>query len=58
MEVLSLALYTGVVFLLNKEYPTDKKNQLLRLIWAFSLAGIWHTLQLGQIYAMLLVLIA
>jgi len=41
--------------LLAYAYP----NQMtpLRMLWAFSLAGLWNTILLGQIYAVLLLLI-
>jgi hypothetical protein len=49
---LSAALYAGVIVALMLRYP-EKKTPLIAL-WAVSLAGVWHVLELGQIYIPLL----
>ncbi len=46
--VLSVALYLVALALLLRAYPTARTS--LHLIWAFNLAGLWHTLLLGQVY--------
>jgi hypothetical protein len=49
---ISAILYVGIIFTLAtqfKQYFTPVK-----FIWAFTLAGFWHTLVLGQIYILLL----
>jgi hypothetical protein len=51
---LSAILYAASVFLLAREYPENVTP--LRLIWAFMLAGAWHTIVLGQVYTVLLLL--
>ncbi len=51
-QITSALLYAGSVFLLVSTY---KQNiTATRFIWAFTLAGFWHTIVLGQIYAVLL----
>ncbi|MGE0058096.1 MAG: glycosyltransferase family 87 protein [Dehalococcoidia bacterium] len=49
---LSIGLYAGVIALLARRYP-DKRAPLV-ILWAVSLAGFWHTLELGQVYIPLL----
>ncbi|HEY2979813.1 MAG TPA: glycosyltransferase family 87 protein, partial [Anaerolineales bacterium] len=51
-RVVSAILYIVTVMLLAFRY----KPSLLRVIWSFALAGIWHTIGLGQIYVVLLAL--
>ena len=52
-QIVSGVLYAGVVFLLGVTY---KENvSLPKVIWAFMLAGFWHTIILGQVYILLLV---
>lgn len=50
--VVSFLLYLVVLGLLMREYP--RQACALRLAWALSLAGLWNTLGLGQIYLPLL----
>lgn len=50
----SLFLYLGCVVWLIRAGPGDK---LLRSLWSVSLAGLWMTLALGQIYVPLVVLV-
>lgn len=49
----ALALYLLIVWLLLRAYP---RRGLLRLAWALGLAGLWHTLELGQVYVHLLLI--
>jgi hypothetical protein len=49
---LSAGLYAAVIVMLLRRYP-EKRTPLV-LIWAVSLAGFWHTLELGQVYIPLL----
>lgn len=51
-RALSLLLYIVSFLLLANEY----KPAPLRTLWAFALAGLWHTIGLGQIYTLLLLL--
>lgn len=51
-QVISVILYIFAVILLNKAYKQYTTPAIL--FWAFSLAGFWHTLVLGQIYSLLL----
>jgi len=46
--VISLALYAIVVLLLSRAYP-ERATPLL-VGWALGLAGLWSTVNLGQIY--------
>lgn len=52
-RVVSFGLFLASFLLLAREY----KPRPLRLLWGFALAGLWHTLGLGQIYAPLLLLV-
>lgn len=49
---MALGLYLLVLVMLVRAYPEYARP--LRLGWALSLAGLWHTLQLGQVYVPLL----
>ena len=51
-RALTLFLYSCGILILVKNYKYSSNPT--RVIWAFSLAGLWHVLQLGQIYAPLL----
>jgi hypothetical protein len=51
-DAISLGLFIVIVVLLGREYP--EHATFLRIAWALSLAGVWHTLQLGQIYGAIL----
>ena len=53
-QVLSTIAYAGVIFTLAAEYKQYFTG--MKFIWAFTLAGFWHTLVLGQIYILLLLL--
>ena len=48
----SFIIYLSVVTLLIKAY--SHKMTILRVVWAFSLVGLWTALELGQIYMPLL----
>ena len=55
-QIASVILYAGAVIMLARYY---KQNiTLTKIIWAFTLAGFWHTVVLGQIYSVLLLLTA
>ena len=45
---ISLGLYLLLVVVLCRAYPQQATP--LRVAWALSLAGLWHVLELGQIY--------
>ena len=51
-RVVTILLYFASVLALAKLYSDNLTST--RLIWAFTLAGFWHTVSLGQIYALLL----
>jgi Glycosyltransferase family 87 len=52
---IATALLFGMgVLILANSYPTS--TNLTRIAWALSLAGFWHMIALGQIYAPLLIL--
>jgi Glycosyltransferase family 87 len=51
-QIASALIYIGSIFLLVSTY---KQNiSATKFIWAFTLAGFWHTIVLGQVYAVLL----
>ena len=51
-QVTSAILYAGIIFLLATTYKQNIRPAIF--LWAFTLAGFWHTLVLGQIYILLL----
>jgi hypothetical protein len=51
LYALSLLAYAAAVILLARAYPASRT--VPRTIWAFCLAGLWHTLFLSQIYALI-----
>lgn len=51
----SVALYALSLALLRGSLPPGEHH--LRYLWAFALAGFWHTVELGQIYVVLLFLL-
>ena len=53
-QALSALLYAGTVLLLAAEYRHSLTP--VKVLWAFLLAGAWHTIVLGQIYIALLFL--
>lgn len=53
-RTISGILYIAVILVLAKRYRPD----ILKIIWSLALAGIWHTIGLGQIYVPLLALVA
>jgi hypothetical protein len=55
-RIVTIALFVAAVFTLHYTYPINGFKAILRLAWAFSLAGLWHTIQLGQIYTLALLL--
>lgn len=54
-RLLSIVLYLVGILFLEKNYQTQKGK--IRLVWALSLAGFWHTIELGQIYIPLVLLL-
>lgn len=58
-RLISIALYVVCILFLEKFYPIPMGNQgkiLLRICWALSLAGFWHTIEVGQLYIPLVML--
>jgi len=55
-RIIIITLFLVSFYLLQQEYPIGKKAALLRFAWGLSLAGLWHTFQLGQIYTLALLL--
>ena len=51
-QALSALLYIASVMILTRLYREQVTP--LRFLWAFLLAGAWHTIVLGQVYAVLL----
>ena len=51
-QIMSAALYAISIVLLAVSYKQNMTPALI--VWAFTLAGFWHTLVLGQVYALLL----
>lgn len=54
-QITSAIIYAGIIFLLTITYRQDSRPMIF--LWAFTLAGFWHTLVLGQIYILLLLFI-
>lgn len=52
LDIVSITIFAGVVLALLKAYP--EKRTPLMLLWIASLAGVWHSMELGQIYMPLL----
>jgi hypothetical protein len=52
LNAASVLLYAAVIVALVRRYP-DKRTPLV-LLWALSLAGFWHVIELGQVYVPLL----
>jgi len=55
-QMASVVLYAGAVIMLARYYRQNITPA--KIIWAFTLAGFWHTVVLGQIYSVLLLLTA
>src|SRR5215510_3233402 len=53
-RIITAVLFGLAVLILARSYP--KFTTPTRIIWAFSLAGIWNTILLGQIYVLLVIL--
>jgi len=54
-QAASAILFTGLIFVLTAAYKQNIGPAIF--IWAFTLAGFWQTLTLGQIYVFLLLFI-
>ncbi len=55
-QAASAILYAGVVSMLAARYKQNLTPT--KLLWAFTLAGFWHTLVLGQVYIVILLFAA
>jgi hypothetical protein len=55
-QAVSAILYVGILLTLARQY--EQHITPVKLVWAFTLAGFWHTLVLGQIYILLLLFTA
>jgi alpha-1,2-mannosyltransferase len=53
-RIVSILLYIVSLLFLNRTYPAKGFQAIMRIAWALSLAGFWHTIQLGQIYCLIL----
>ena len=53
-RIVSILLYIVSLYVLHKTYPVSGFQAFMRFAWALSLAGFWHTIQLGQIYCLIL----
>jgi len=54
-RIITTILFGTAILILAKSYP--KFTTPTRIVWALSLAGVWNTILLGQIYAPLLILL-
>jgi len=52
-RLVSILLYLICIFMLHRVFPSDGSTSIFRIFWAVSLAGFWHTIQLGQIYSVM-----
>lgn len=57
-RIISVIFFAAALFILHRAYPIKGFKAVMRMVGAFSLAGFWHNLQLGQIYTLLLLLTA
>lgn len=57
-RILSLAFYIFSLYLLLNQHKASSPFPIWKIAWALTLAGFWHTLELGQIYTFLLLLVA
>jgi hypothetical protein len=55
-RIVSILIFIAALIILHCSFPLHGFPGILRLAWAFALAGFWHNLQLGQIYSLLLIL--
>jgi len=55
-RIFSILLFIVSLYILHRTYPATGFQAFMRLAWAVSLAGFWHTIQLGQIYCLILFL--
>jgi len=55
-RILTIVQFVIAVYILGK--INSNYTNPVRILWAFSLAGLWTTLALGQIYAPILILVA
>lgn len=56
-RIVSSFLFMIAIFLLQRfSNPPLNPGNIWRIFWAFGMAGIWHTIQLGQIYALMFIL--
>jgi len=55
-RIISVLLFTVSIILLQHTYKKIGTSAIFRIAWAVSLAGFWHTIQLGQLYCFLLLL--
>ncbi len=56
LRILSAACYVYLFYILVKRRQGSHPDRFWTAVWVFSLAGFWHTLQLGQLYIFLLCL--
>ena len=56
-RIISILLFAASVLILQLAYRKTGSSSVLRIAWAIALAGFWHTIQLGQLYCFLLLLI-
>lgn len=56
-RIITIILFIIAIILLHRIYPAHGFNAIIRFLWVFSLAGIWHTIRLGQIYGFTMLLV-
>ncbi len=55
-RIISLILFFVAIIVLQRAYPVFGFDGFLRIIWSCNLAGVWHAIQLGQLYTAMLLL--
>lgn len=55
-RIISVLLFAASVVILQRTFRKTGFPAVLRIAWAIALAGFWHTVQLGQLYCLLLLL--
>lgn len=56
-RILNVIFYLYFFYSLIREAGEKEPNYVWRSIWIFSLAGFWHTIELGQIYILILLVV-
>jgi hypothetical protein len=56
-RILSILLFIISIVILHRTYKLTGNKGVIRTVWVVAMAGFWHTIQLGQLYCLLLLLV-